>query len=166
MSSEDIFIKELSDYLDIEFSEFDKKKISGLLEQYKDRFPPPKQTIIYKEKIVYKTQIQIDEEVEEGLLSPSDVIRTVSKITGVGIHSITGNLRTRERVEARHISFYLIKKYCTNLSLSQIGRYFGNKDHASVIHGVKQINDKLDINDYTITNIVNMATEKLQKKTA
>jgi len=45
--------------------------------------------------------------------------------------------RVREIVTPRHMVWYLIRTY-TNITLRQICNVF-NKDHASVLHGVKMI---------------------------
>ena len=50
--------------------------------------------------------------------------------------------RKREIVVARQTSMYLIKKN-TSMSLVSIGGIFG-KDHTTVIHSIKTINDLLD----------------------
>ena len=39
---------------------------------------------------------------------------------------------------ARHIAFYLCYTF-TNASYPQIGKVFGNRDHTTVMHGVKRI---------------------------
>jgi chromosomal replication initiator protein len=49
--------------------------------------------------------------------------------------------RTREIATPRQIAMYLSKQL-TNLSLSDIGKNFGGKDHATVIYACKQIEDK------------------------
>ncbi len=51
MTNEEAFLKDLGDYLDIEFSEFDKGRILGYLKNYKDGLEP---ITIYKEKEVEK----------------------------------------------------------------------------------------------------------------
>jgi chromosomal replication initiator protein len=50
------------------------------------------------------------------------------------------NTRRREVVEKRQILHYFAKNY-TRESLSCIGRYFGNKDHATVLHSERVINN-------------------------
>ena len=52
------------------------------------------------------------------------------------------NARTRKRdiVQARQLSMYFAKKY-TKLPLSVIGAYCGNKDHATVLHACRTINN-------------------------
>ena len=49
--------------------------------------------------------------------------------------------RTKEVALPRQIAMYLSKQL-TSLSLSDIGKNFGGKDHATVIYSYKQIEDK------------------------
>lgn len=46
--------------------------------------------------------------------------------------------RAREAVQARHVAIYLARQL-TLLSLSQIGRQFGDRDHTTVLHAVRRM---------------------------
>ena len=79
--------------------------------------------------------------------------------------SISRNTRKRQYVEARAIYFKLCRIF-TQLSLEQIGKSV-NRDHASVLHGVKSINtwvqvDKRMNNNMRIlkNKIINYQVEK------
>ena len=163
MTLEDIFIKDLSGYLDIEISEFDATKIKTLLGVYKAGLPLPEPTIIFKDKIVYKDAVEQPDDFITA--TPLQIIKIVSELTGVELKDILGNKRERQRVEARHVTIYLIKKYCPSLTLKTIGGYF-NRDHTTVIHSINNVNDKLDIHDYGYKNLVDLATLKILSKTA
>jgi len=51
--------------------------------------------------------------------------------------------RYRRIVEARMSAIYLIKKH-TKLSLFEIGKKFGGRDHTTAIHSIKRIQDLID----------------------
>ena len=51
--------------------------------------------------------------------------------------------RKREIVQKRQMAM-VITKQLTNLSLIYIGNYFGKKDHATVLHAVKTVNNLCD----------------------
>ena len=79
--------------------------------------------------------------------------------------SISRNTRKRQYVEARAI-YYKLCRIFTQLSLEQIGKSV-NRDHASVLHGVKSINtwvqvDKRMNNNMRIlkNKIINYQVEK------
>jgi chromosomal replication initiator protein len=54
---------------------------------------------------------------------------------------IKAKKRTREIAIPRQIAMYL-SRHLTGLSLSDIGKNFGGKDHATVIYACKQIEEK------------------------
>ena len=54
---------------------------------------------------------------------------------------IIGKSRKMELVEARQISMYLCRDIM-GTSLNNIGVYFGGRDHTTVMHAVKTINNK------------------------
>ena len=55
---------------------------------------------------------------------------------------IVSKTRRKEVVLVRHIVMYLCKKY-TKLSISQIGRSIGGRDHSTVIHACNTIERRL-----------------------
>jgi len=76
-----------------------------------------------------------------GDLTVEDVVRRVSEVSNVAEKEIVGKSRKMEIAEARQISMYL----CRNIigtSLSNIGVYFGGRDHTTVMHAVKTIDKK------------------------
>jgi chromosomal replication initiator protein len=72
--------------------------------------------------------------------------------------AITSKTRKREIVQARQLSMYFAKKI-TKASLSVIGLQCGNKDHATVLHACKTI-ENLRQTDRNIRAMV----EELEKK--
>ena len=55
---------------------------------------------------------------------------------------IVGKSRKMEIAEARQVSMYLCRKII-GTSLNNIGVFFGGRDHSTVIHAVKTIDEKL-----------------------
>ena len=53
--------------------------------------------------------------------------------------------RKRNLVEARQVIFYIAYKKINGLSLAQIGAKF-NKDHATVLYGIKMVQNLCDTN--------------------
>ncbi|MDR2804087.1 MAG: chromosomal replication initiator protein DnaA [Dysgonamonadaceae bacterium] len=70
-----------------------------------------------------------------------DVVSAYFKIDIDQIHSKS---RKREIVQARQVTMFLSKKY-TDHSYSHIGNMVGKRDHATVLHACKTIQDNLDI---------------------
>jgi chromosomal replication initiator protein len=68
--------------------------------------------------------------------------------------------RKREFIKAKHIAMYCCREF-TNLSYREIGEFFNNKDHATVLNACKSVHNQYDIyKDYR--NEVNEIIEKLK----
>ena len=50
--------------------------------------------------------------------------------------------RQRDLMEARQTAMYLIRRM-TNLSLNDIGKEFGDRDHTTVLHSLDQVEKKM-----------------------
>ncbi len=84
-----------------------------------------------------------------------DVVCNYFKLELNVIHSKS---RKREIVQARQVSMFLSKKY-TNSSYSHIGSVIGKRDHATVLHACKTVQDSIDIDKSfrkSITEIENI----------
>jgi chromosomal replication initiator protein len=68
----------------------------------------------------------------------------------------TGDLvsksRSRPLTTARHIAMYIMRE-CTGLSLVKIGEIFGGRDHTTVLHGIKKIEDEMRARDATFRQV-------------
>lgn len=67
-----------------------------------------------------------------------DIQRTVSKHYGVNRGDLLSGRRNRSIVRPRQIGMYLCKQL-TARSLPEIGRRFGNRDHTTVLHAIRKI---------------------------
>ncbi len=82
--------------------------------------------------------------IEKKQISVDSIQETVCRYFNIENKQIHSKSRKREIVLARQVSMYLSKKY-TDLSLSRIGDMIGKRDHATVLHALKNINGLLDI---------------------
>jgi chromosomal replication initiator protein len=73
----------------------------------------------------------------------SDVIDAVSRHFQVSEKDLLGRQRTREIVFPRQVAMYLLREE-TDISLEEIGRAMGGRDHTTVLHGIKKIEAALD----------------------
>ena len=67
--------------------------------------------------------------------------------------------RSRSLARPRQIAMYFAKQHTTN-SLPEIGRKFSNRDHTTVIHAVKKIEELIQ-KDNEIKQSVNEIKKKL-----
>ena len=61
----------------------------------------------------------------------------------IGIDMINSKTRKREIVQARQLTMYFSKKH-TKSSLASIGLHCGNKDHATVLHACRTVNNLVE----------------------
>ena len=73
-----------------------------------------------------------------GEKTPLIMVRNMCAKLGVSFDDVTSSSRTRGVVRARQIMFAALKS-ATKLSLSEIGRLIGGRDHATVLYGLGQI---------------------------
>ncbi|MTH99754.1 chromosomal replication initiator protein DnaA [Roseibium sp. RKSG952] len=78
-----------------------------------------------------------------------DIQRIVSKHYNVTKADLLSARRTRTIVRPRQIAMYLAK-VMTPRSLPEIGRRFGNRDHTTVLHAVRKI-EELAKSDHTLS---------------
>ncbi len=69
--------------------------------------------------------------------------KIVCDFFGISVEQMNSKTRKREIVQARQLSMFFSKKL-TNASLSTIGIHCGNKDHATVLHACRTINNLFD----------------------
>jgi chromosomal replication initiator protein len=80
-------------------------------------------------------------EEDEKPITTDQVQKVVSDHFALKLSDMKARKRTKEVALPRQIAMYLSKQL-TSLSLSDIGKNFGGKDHATVIYACKQIEDK------------------------
>ncbi|MCB8829719.1 chromosomal replication initiator protein DnaA, partial [Escherichia coli] len=69
-----------------------------------------------------------------------EIQRIVARHYNVSKQDLLSNRRTRTIVKPRQIAMYLAKML-TPRSLPEIGRRFGGRDHTTVLHAVRKIED-------------------------
>jgi hypothetical protein len=66
------------------------------------------------------------------------LMKVVSLVTDFPILELTSQQRAAQLVKARHILFWLCKRF-TSRSYPEIGRKCGGRDHTTVLHGVRRV---------------------------
>lgn len=86
-------------------------------------------------------------------ITPALVIDTVEKFFNLKENDLKSKSRSQNIAFPRQIAMYILKEY-TDLSLKQIGSYFGGLDHTTVLHGINKIKNNIE-NDVTVQNVIN-----------
>ena len=75
-------------------------------------------------------------------MTPQLIINVVAEHFGVKPEDITSKKRNAEFVQPRQVVMYLCRELC-DMSLSNIGKLLGKKDHTTVILGINKINEEM-----------------------
>jgi chromosomal replication initiator protein len=112
--------------------------------------------------------LQLAEKVVSRIVSITPRVNTMEQIRQVvcdhfklSIESISTKSRKLEVVQARQIAMYFSKRLTKN-SLSAIGTYIGQRDHATVLHACKKVEDMMDTDKF-FRQSINEIEEKLKK---
>jgi len=76
----------------------------------------------------------------ERKISIEEIQRRVAEHYNIRLSEMIGPTRVRTVARPRQIAMYLCK-YLTTRSLPEIGRRFGGRDHTTIMHGIKRIED-------------------------
>lgn len=66
------------------------------------------------------------------------IIQECADKHGIRVQDLKGPRRSKGFIPARHEAMYRLSEEMPNLSLPQIGRILGGRDHSTVIYGIKQ----------------------------
>ncbi|MCA9494725.1 MAG: chromosomal replication initiator protein DnaA, partial [Myxococcales bacterium] len=70
------------------------------------------------------------------------IIEAVARFHNLRAADITGTKRTRTLTRPRHIAMYLARVH-TSLSFPELGREFGDRDHSTIQHGFRKVQEEL-----------------------
>ena len=78
--------------------------------------------------------------------TPERILAAVSERFGVRPESLVGQRRTQTIAVPRQVAMYLMR-HLTEMSLVEIGRVFGGRDHSTVIHACRQVAQRIQTDD-------------------
>jgi hypothetical protein len=83
-------------------------------------------------------------EIEEGPRKPTikEIQKCISKHFNIPMNELLSSRRLAKIVRPRQIGFYLARKLTTR-SLPEIGRKFGGKDHSTILHACRKIEERM-----------------------
>ena len=92
-------------------------------------------------------------------LTIEDIVQSTCEYYHVKDESIYTSSRKRDIVLARQVAMYLTHKHLPNLSLARIGQCIGSKDHSTVLHACRTIEEQLGVD-----KAVELAVEDIEAK--
>jgi len=95
------------------------------------------------------------------LINVDTIQNIVAAHFNLNIHEMLSARRSRSLARPRQIAMYLAKQYTTN-SLPDIGRKFSNRDHTTVIHAVKKIDELINKDNEIKQNVLEIKKKLVQ----
>ncbi|WP_029513449.1 chromosomal replication initiator protein DnaA [Mycoplasmopsis primatum] len=95
-------------------------------------------------------------------ITPDIIIDYVAKYYKITRSELLGKSRRKDVVLARHIAIWITKKQL-DLSLEQIGKLFGNRDHSTIINAVKKIDKESESPDKSFKRTISEISNNIFK---
>ena len=127
-------------------------------------------TSLVAHALVYNKEIDLDLarqvvgkfiRISYATITPEKIQNTVSGYFKIDLKDIHSKSRKQEIVKARQIAMFLCKKH-TNFSYAHIGSLVGKRDHATVLHACRTVQDLIDI-DKSFRSVMNEIEVLLKK---
>lgn len=111
--------------------------------------------------------LEMAQEILKDLISPNSkreitieyIIQIVAEHFNISIVDILSKKRKADIAYPRQIAMYLCRTY-TDAPLATIGKYIGDRDHSTVIHGAEKIEEEIKEKE-TTRNIVEVLIKKI-----
>ena len=103
-----------------------------------------------KPPVMVNAQAAIKDILNEQMSTPvtiDKIITDVSKVYNVSVNDIRGKSRKQEVAEARKMSMYIIKEVC-GLTMEEIGKEFGGRDHSTVVYSISNVAQRLKTDSF------------------
>lgn len=78
-------------------------------------------------------------------VTPNDIIARVADVYGVAVEDIISKSRQSKVVTPRFVAMYLTRKL-TDMTTTDIGRQFGDRDHSTVVNAINKIEEDMKNN--------------------
>ncbi|MDD4784236.1 MAG: helix-turn-helix domain-containing protein [Candidatus Pacebacteria bacterium] len=93
------------------------------------------------------------------MITPQDVLKVVSTFYDISLDKIKSDSRRKDLVKVRQITMYILREL-VKLSYPAIGEAFNNKDHTTVMHACKKIEEEKQ-KDSVLNSEIEAIIEKL-----
>lgn len=117
------------------------RRIEGFLKRLKSAVELQKKEV--SESVVEEILKTEGQQLKQRLkVAPQDVIKAVANHYHVKQTALKGKRRVQSLVTARHVAMYLLKEEL-QLPLTEIGRWFSNRDHTTALHATRKIEEQI-----------------------
>ncbi len=108
-----------------------------------------------KPPVLINAQIAIKDILNEQLPIPltiDKIVEEVSRSYSVNPADVKGKKRTQNIAEARKMAMYIVRQVC-ELSMEDIGKEFGGRDHSTVVYSISNVEQKMEKDSFYRANI-------------
>lgn len=102
--------------------------------------------------------ILVDMVPPKALVEPAMLIAMVAREFNIPLEQLTGPSRRRDVLQARQIAMYLLR-HELDIAFTQIGNYFGGRDHATAMHSVARAEALLQTDDDIQRKVEHLKTQ-------
>ncbi len=95
---------------------------------------------------------------EPRAITPELIMQQVSKTYRLSIDELVGPSRRQPLALSRQIAMYMCREL-TDLSLPRIGRYFGGRDHTTVMHAVEKVKRLMQSDKRVFDEVTNLCQD-------
>lgn len=91
-------------------------------------------------------------------LSIQDILNAISVFYDVKLTDLLSKRRTKSITMPRQVGMWLAREH-TRFSLEEIGGYFGGRDHTTVMHAIKTVNEKKSVSRRLDQDLVHLQSK-------
>lgn len=97
------------------------------------------------------------------MVTVSQIVHAVCDVWQITEADIVSRSRTEDVVFARHVAMYIIRRLLPNLSLANIGHVLQRTHHTSILHGIRNVQNRMWI-DKTLESQIEAVIESILEK--
>ncbi len=110
-------------------------------------------------ELAEKALIDIISPNEKKVVTPESIINIVAEHFDITVEEIKGDKRAKKIAYPRQIAMYLCREM-TSANLQSIGALMGGKDHTTILHGARKIEEEVK-NSETTQNLIALLKKKI-----
>lgn len=100
--------------------------------------------------------LKLNDELEhQKTITIETIAKSVSQFYKIPMGDLRSKTKTKEVVQARHVSMYLIDKLLKP-TLKENGNFFSKRDHTTVIHAIQAIKDRMKMDSHLAQQILDI----------
>lgn len=114
------------------------------------------------DEVLTKAKAEDEDQPQTLRAKPSEIIKIIANHFHIKLVDIKGPKRAKHITTARHLAMFLLKQEL-HLTYVEIGRYFSNRDHSTVMHAVDKVQENVTNEEDWRLNLQAIKTSLSQK---